>query len=206
LRPWHWGSELEGLLGRELLRSAKFAAAAEKENADPQTRIGPVCSFGSLQMSPVALLPSCPAVPIMPRCSYQKQGSGSRERLLRQDCEFRIGRRWIYSGGRIILCFLTVCGVAGRVATSAGGPPWKIAIPSTPPPHHEIEVLWSGVAWQGKLSTRRRKMLRPVLRVAARFARTPRGRPGALVGRNRCENGAETSRTAKAMACSEQHE
>jgi hypothetical protein len=49
-------------------------------------------------------------------------------------------------GGRNILCLLTVCGVAGRVAKSAGGPSWKIAIPSTPPPHHGGEGVRSGAA------------------------------------------------------------
>ena len=64
----------------------------------------------------------------------------------------------------------------GAVATSAGGPPWKIAIPSTPPPHHWVEGVRSGaaeLALRGEANSALgdercyvpyyRKMLRPVL-------------------------------------------
>ena len=56
--------------------------------------------------------------------------------------------------GRSILCLLTVCGVAGQVVNSAGGPSWEIAILSTPPPHHGGEEGRRGaaeLAWRGAL-------------------------------------------------------
>ena len=81
-------------------------------------------------------------------------------------------------GERSILCLLTVCGVAGRVATSAGGPSWRIAIPSTAPSRGRggpERRGGAGAAWRGALEREETKDATSGISVASTSPRNPSG-------------------------------
>jgi hypothetical protein len=51
----------------------------QRKTPIPFTRIGALCILDSLQTSPVHPLPSCPGVPMVSRCLYQKARDASSE-------------------------------------------------------------------------------------------------------------------------------
>jgi hypothetical protein len=71
-----------------------------------------------------------------PRQEFLLASMGRIQRLCRWPRKADgMGEAASQNGGCNILSLLRICAVAGRAAKSAGGPSWKIAITSTPPPH-----------------------------------------------------------------------